>query len=276
MSDSEALKRHVSDVFSRASTFYDTIGDRAFSIFGKKLVEFACISPGARLLDVACGSGAVLIPAFAAASPGGQAIGVDLSQGMVERAKKELARSGIADATVVAMDAEDLVFPDDSFDFVLCGLSLFFFPNLQRALGEFRRVLKKGGYLVASTMGRPAADAMQNELRNLKDAYREAVVPAHTVTKLTLTTAPEIAEALSRAGFVDIQTENDSTVYHYKSADEWWQSRWSDFNRDFLERMDKSRIDGYKRDILGVLERYRTEDGIPWTSYALLSRARKP
>ena len=49
------------------------------------------------------------------------------------------------------MDAEHLDFPDASFDRVLCGFGIMFFPNQMRALGEFRRVMKSGGRLAVST-----------------------------------------------------------------------------------------------------------------------------
>jgi SAM-dependent methyltransferase len=51
------------------------------------------------------------------------------------------------------MDAEKLDFPDTTFDAVLCGYAIFFFPNVLQALAEFRRVLKPGGLLAVSTQG---------------------------------------------------------------------------------------------------------------------------
>lgn len=49
------------------------------------------------------------------------------------------------------MDAEHLDFPDATFDRVLCGFGVMFFPNQNRALGEFRRVMKPGGRVAVST-----------------------------------------------------------------------------------------------------------------------------
>ncbi len=59
----------------------------------------------------------------------------------------------MTNADVRLMDAEQLAFQDAFFDRVLCGFALFFFPDLDRALGEFYRVLKPGGYLAATTWG---------------------------------------------------------------------------------------------------------------------------
>ena len=76
MSDPVEYKTHWCGVFSRASSSYDRTGPRVFSHQGKKLVEFARIPPGARVLDVACGRGAVFVPASTAVSATGQVIGI--------------------------------------------------------------------------------------------------------------------------------------------------------------------------------------------------------
>jgi hypothetical protein len=80
MSNPEDFKAHISGVFSRASSAYDRTGPRFFLHFGKKLVDFARIPPGARVLDVACGRGAVFVPASTAVSATGQVIGIDISE----------------------------------------------------------------------------------------------------------------------------------------------------------------------------------------------------
>lgn len=71
---------------------------------------------------------------------------------MVAKLENDLKRWGISNATVIVMDAEDLQFHDLSFDYVLCGLALFFLPNLEVALKECFRVLKPEGQLVVSTL----------------------------------------------------------------------------------------------------------------------------
>jgi ubiquinone/menaquinone biosynthesis C-methylase UbiE len=49
------------------------------------------------------------------------------------------------------MDAEELTFPDEVFDFVICGFGIMFFPDQDRSLAQMRRVLKPGGRLALST-----------------------------------------------------------------------------------------------------------------------------
>ena len=57
---------------------------------------------------------------------------------------------GLNHVDVLQMDADNLHFSDASFDFILCGLAIFFFPQLDRALFKIRRVLKLKGKIAVT------------------------------------------------------------------------------------------------------------------------------
>src|SRR6266498_4392633 len=152
-SDVIERKYTVSGVFHRSSSTYGRIGPNFFSHFGRNLVSHANLPLHARVLDVACGRGAVLFPAANAVGPKGFVTGIDFAEGMVKETAREVADRGLSNVGVYQMDAEHLDFRDSSFDAVLCGFAIFFFPQLERALAEFRRVLKPGGSIAVSTWG---------------------------------------------------------------------------------------------------------------------------
>lgn len=273
MTNPQDLKSHISEVFSRASSSYDRTGGTLFSHFGRKLVEFASIQAGARVLDVACGSGAVLIPASRAAAAG-QVIGVDMSEGMLERARTEVHRLGLSNVTVVKMDAENLECADRSFDFVLCGMALFFLPDLDKALAGFYRVLRQNGCLVASTQRWPQ-DPTTTRWQELKDSYKHCLTPAPARPKTEMSSEAEIRETLSRAGFVDIEVAEEEATCYLRDEEVWWQAEWSGFRRDFLERLDPKIVEDYKRRAFELLREEKTEKGIPRTWHLLFSKALK-
>jgi len=109
------------------SSDYDS-GAGCFAHFGRRLVDVAGINAGARVLDIASGRGAVVLPAAERVGPGGEVVGVDLADAMVHATSEEAARRGLK-ARVSVMDAEALTFPSESFNFVICGFGIMFFPD---------------------------------------------------------------------------------------------------------------------------------------------------
>lgn len=159
MNPSEA-KAAVAAVFDRSADSYEQVGPQFFTPFGQALVERAGIVRGDRVLDVGCGRGHVLIPAAAAAGPEGSVVGTDLAPGMVERTAE--ATASLPHVTVLLGDAAAPDFPDASFDVILAGLVIFFLPEPDKALVEYRRLLKPGGRMAFTTFGKqdPVFDAV--------------------------------------------------------------------------------------------------------------------
>lgn len=103
--------------------------------------------PDDRLLDVGCGSGAAV---RAAARTVERAVGVDLSQGMIDRAH-ELARA-TPNVEFSVADSEALPFADATFTTLLCTTSFHHYPNPERAITEMARVLTPAGRIVIADM----------------------------------------------------------------------------------------------------------------------------
>jgi SAM-dependent methyltransferase len=112
-----------------------------------KLVKFAQVQPGQRMLDVACGTGVV---AVTAARLGAKVSGLDLTPKLLERAR-ENARIANVEIDFVEGDAEALPYPDNSFDVVLSQFGHMFAPRPAVAVKEMLRALKSGGRIAFST-----------------------------------------------------------------------------------------------------------------------------
>jgi ubiquinone/menaquinone biosynthesis C-methylase UbiE len=115
------------------------------------LMKAAVLRPGERVLDAACGTGVVTKLAAERVAPDGAVSGLDLNPAMLAVARAT-TRSDVPIDWHEA-PAEDLPFPDGSFDAVLCGMGLQFFSDKQAGLREFHRVLVPGGRLVANVPG---------------------------------------------------------------------------------------------------------------------------
>jgi len=112
-----------------------------------KLVEFARVERGEKVLDVACGTGVVAVTAMRA---GAKVKALDLSPVLLERARWNAKTAG-ADIEFTEGDAEALPYPDASFDVVFSQFGHMFAPRPEVAVAEMLRVLRPGGRIAFST-----------------------------------------------------------------------------------------------------------------------------
>ncbi|MCK1362778.1 class I SAM-dependent methyltransferase [Bradyrhizobium sp. 199] len=112
-----------------------------------RLVSFAEVATGQRLLDVGCGTG---VAAITAARRGAKVRGLDLSPVLIERAR-EHAQLANLDLDFAEGDAESLPYGDNEFDVVLSQFGHMFAPRPDVAIGEMLRVLKPSGTIAFST-----------------------------------------------------------------------------------------------------------------------------
>ena len=112
----------------------------------EQLVELCHINQDKYVLVVGCGVG--VTPCYLAKRYGCRVIGVDLSTKMVERSKERAKREGVGNKVEFRMaDAQNLPFEDATFDAVICESVNAFIENKPRALSEYVRVIKPGGYV---------------------------------------------------------------------------------------------------------------------------------
>ena len=112
----------------------------------EEMVRLCQIGPDSYVLDVGCGAG--VTPSFIARKYGCRVVGVDILEGMVQKSKERAAREGTADLVEFRVaDAQDLPFEDDLFDAVFTESATAFPQDKQKALKEYARVTKPGGYV---------------------------------------------------------------------------------------------------------------------------------
>jgi SAM-dependent methyltransferase len=209
-----------------------------------RLVNVANVAAGERVLDIACGRGAVLFPAVDQVGDQGFVEGIDLALPMVEQTAADIARRGLTNARVRRMDAEHLDFPDRSFDVVLCGFALWFIPDLQGALAEIRRVSKIGGRFAATTWA--ASEGLQRAFTQL---LREFGSGGDVLASHSLSTADSLTEALQTAGFHSVEASYEEQTSRYANQDEWWDITKSSPQLDSLSQDQRLELESRALDL---------------------------
>lgn len=194
----------------------------------ERLVATLKDRPASRVLDLACGPGII---AEAVAPYADEIVGVDVTPEMIRLAEQRFAAGGIANGRFLIAPAEQLPFPDGSFDRVVTRLSLHHFSDVTAVLTEVRRVLTGEGELVVADII-AAEDSDAADLHNALEQLRD---PTHVemLSKSTLCTA------ILKAGFGIISQE---TWEQERQFDEWSQIVGDPLRTDPLQKVMRSLI----------------------------------
>lgn len=129
------------------------------------------LQPGQRILEFGPGPGRLLIPAAERIQPDGEAVGIDIQSGMVERLKRRAVDEGITNLTAIVGDATQSHVDEASFDLVFLVTTLGEIPNRAAALAESYRALKGGGILsITEIFGDPHYQSQSTVRRLANDA----------------------------------------------------------------------------------------------------------
>jgi SAM-dependent methyltransferase len=180
-------------------------------------LEIADVSPGDRVLDLACGVGEPAIQIARAVGDGGFAIGMDSARGMLEAARRRAPAQQLA---LCRARMETLPFATASFDAVVCRFGIEHAREPSAVLAEARRVLAPGGSLTlllwSPTRDDPTRASVQSAIEALFGDAAEADPALLRWGRPGLITAE-----LARAGFEKIH-EHDRVVHGSSSETAWW------------------------------------------------------
>jgi demethylmenaquinone methyltransferase/2-methoxy-6-polyprenyl-1,4-benzoquinol methylase len=198
-----------------------------------RAAELAGLAPGNSALDVACGTGDLALALATRVSPGGEVLGSDFSEAMLDRARaKAAAREDGAHVRFEWADAMTLPYDDDAFDAATVGFGARNFEDLGRGLREMARVVRPGGRVVVleiTTPTRPplaqfyglwfdrlvpvlgagaaAAERLLERIRGVGGTAAGGIADAYTYLPNSVKRFPgpfELAGELAAAGLVDI------------------------------------------------------------------------
>ena len=151
----------VGDLFAAIARRYDLLNDlQSFGLhrlWKRRVVELAQIKDGDRALDLCCGTGDI---ALGLARHGAETTGLDFSEKMLEvaknRSQKKNPHSTFRIPQFIQGDAQQIPFPENSFNAVTVGYGLRNLASWERGLVEMIRVAKPGGRLIILDFGKPA------------------------------------------------------------------------------------------------------------------------
>lgn len=200
--------------FDVAADAYDRFMGRYSLLLSPQMADFAGVVTGQRVLDVGCGPGALtseLVARLGAAS----VAAVDPSEPFVAA-----ARSRNPSVEVLQAPAEELPFPEGTFDAALAQLVVHFMADPVAGLAEMARVTRPGGVVAASVWDHAGG---QGPLSLFWEAARELDPNVADESRLAGARAGHLAELFATASLHEIEETILSASLEHSSFEEWWE-----------------------------------------------------
>ncbi len=231
--------------------------------YAEALVALVAPKPGARVLDVATGSGVVAVEAALRIGPDGAVTATDLVPEWEPYLAATASEAGVMNVSFSAMPSEALTLPDASFDAVLCQFGLMFADDPVQALREMRRVLRPGGKLGVTVWSVPERLGVFLLTRLVSAALPPP--PEEPIATPWRLGAPGLIEGLVReAGFRDVALTPLTLSFIVDDAEEEW-NQWRKAEHPVAQALFSlpvERQDQIGEEAIATLEALRGEDGV--------------
>ena len=241
--------QHLAATYTAAADRFDDLP--FWSHFGRATVGRLQLKPGARVLDLCCGTGASALPAAEAVGSTGTVLGIDITEALLERGRVKAAAAGLHNITFEATAAESLRFPESSFDAVISVFGLFFVDDMAGLLTRAWSWLTPGGVLAITTWGEQVL--APGEALFWEAVLRENPALAPKSHAGRLDTPGKIAAVFAEAGLPPPDIAHERWDMPLASPEDFWPVILGTSNRAALDALtpeQQSRVRAFVLDAL--------------------------
>jgi len=187
------------------------------------LIRLADIQPGQQVLDIATGIGEPALTVARRVGNDGKVVATDQSSQMLSIARDRASKLGLTNVVFQELDAEQMDFPEGSFDAIVCRWGLMFLPDLDTALSSIRRsLIPKGKFATAVWEAPEKIPFFSLAVGILQQMFDVPPPPPGTPTMSGLADGA-IEDKMAQAGFTNIRTEEVVVNFKFSSAREYAQ-----------------------------------------------------
>jgi ubiquinone/menaquinone biosynthesis C-methylase UbiE len=244
-----------------------------FGAFSDWLAELCNIETGMHVLDVGCGIGVSAFSILKMVGQKGKVIGVDISPRLISQALRRKEETKIPSISFMLGNAEDLNFPNNTFDRVVSNFALQQVNDRIKAIQEMKRVLRPGGYLGFTL---PAPKHYKEFREITASALKEDL---SRLSKNCIRSNPCVLQTLLKETHIqDAQVRSKTRTFHINSVDDYdviLETRGP--KKATLHRIQKNEQMKIWKTILDEFrKRQREKDYLPLTIHAHAIIWRKP
>ncbi len=258
---------------------YRVLIEQMFAPLTSGLIEEARIGIGQKVLDIGGGSGEPSLTISSIVGPTGSVMYTDPAAGMVESAQAEAHRRGLTNIRFRQCSADDLPFPDRTFDVAVGRLSAMFFVDPVKAVREALRVILEGGYVSFVVWGPKEANPFFSVIADVIDRFVEGPPEdsgARDVFRFAV--SGELAGILQQAGAKNVvERRLDFQIEAAVSFEQFWQLRteMSGTLREKMARLAPAQLPTVKQAVADAARRYFVSGTMNFPAEALIVSGRK-
>ena len=251
-----------------------------FAPLTRALIEHAEIREGQSVLDVAGGPGEPSLTIAETVGPTGSVTCTDAVAEMVATARAEAERRGLSNVRFQQCSADDLPFPDNSFDAVVSRLGVMLFPDPLAALREMLRVTKPGGRLACIVWHKSELNPFCYAVTNVMDQHVKSKPEDPDAPGAFRFAEPgKLAKVMTQAGVVDVKEEIlKFEIAAPVSAREFWamRSQMSDTLRAKLNQLPEDERSHIADEIEQSVQQFFPQNQMKFPAQMIVASGRKP
>jgi len=190
---------------------------RALDPLTELMLDLAGVTIGSQVLDLGAGTGDQTLLAARRIGPGGMVLATDISASMLALTQEAARAADLSNVETRVMDAQRIELEAGSFDAAMARFSLQFIPDVQRALAEVRRVVKRGGRFAAAVFSAVERNPFRAAPYAIASRRAGKPFPESGPGQWALNDPTTLRDAFQRAGFRDVDVRPVPFVYRFPS-----------------------------------------------------------
>ena len=259
---------------------YRTLIAQMFAPLTAGLIEEARIGVGQKVLDIGGGSGEPSLTISEILGPTGSVMYTDPVAGMVETAKSEASRRALTNIQFKQCSADDLPFPDGSFDVAVGRLSAMFFADPLAGVREALRVVRKDGYVSFAVWAPKEANPFFSTVNDVVDRFVESPKEdPDAPDAFRFAVSGKLAAILENAGAENVVERRLNFQIEEKiSFEQFWQLRteMSESLRKTMAGLTPAQLPTIKQAAADAAQRYFISGQMRFPAQAFIITGRKP
>jgi ubiquinone/menaquinone biosynthesis C-methylase UbiE len=263
--DMQERKYKIKETFNNAAEGYDKPALRFFLVAAEHLADSMRFAGNEHALDVAAGTGSVAL-ACAQRLDTGHVTAIDLSDGMLAKAKVKAQEQQLTNLDFLCLDIEASNLTADSFDAACCGFGIFFLPDMEVGFKAVVKLVKPGGAIGISSFTGAVMEPLSQKFIERILTYGVAMP---SLSWKRLDSVEKIRTLYQSAGLERLHTQTYQVGYHLAGFEEWWDILWYSGFRGLLSQLSSSDLVRFRQAHQEEIELLVDEQGI-WLNVEIL------